>query len=168
MGENDTAVVSQVDQIGEILSDYVPTESAKVEPAKPGEPAKPVEPVKPAEPVVESAKVESAKDEGKDETVAALVEQVKALTAKITELSAKPAEPAKPVEPAKPPEPAPSPFGYFKDKKEYEAAFEKPEVMSEVMERVAAKARVGAVQDVLKTLPQVINNTIKEIGRAHV
>ena len=148
-------VVSQVDQIGEILGDFAPA----AKPADPvvaapvvAEPAKPVEPVesvKPAEPVV----AEPVKDE-KDEAIKGLVEQVKALSAKVTELSvAKPTEPAKPAEPAAPV----LGMGFFKDKAEYEAAFEKPEVMSEVMARV----RTSAVQEVLKSLPQVINNTIK-------
>ena len=147
--------VSQVDQIGAIFSDFAPT--APAEPAVPAEPTKPGEPVKPAEPAVpvvaEPAKpVEPVKDE-KDVAIQTLTDQVAALSAKITEL-AKPKEPAKLVEPAAS---VPAGLGYFKDKAEYEAAFEKPEVMSEVMQRVEA----NAVNKILKTLPQVINNTIK-------
>jgi len=145
-------VVSQVDQIGEILGDFTstakPIEEKSVEgkslEEKPTE-EKPVE----AKPVEEKPVV---KDE-KDEAIKGLVEQVKALSAKVTELST-----PKPVESAKPAEPVPVlGMGFFKDKAEYEAAFEKPEVMSEVMGRV----RTSAVQEVLKALPQVINNTIK-------
>jgi len=83
-----------------------------------------------------------------------LLEQVKSLSAKVTELSAAKKEPDK-VEPKKE-EPVLG-MGFFKDKAEYELAFEKPEIMSEVMGRV----RTAAVQEVLKSLPQVINNTIK-------
>jgi hypothetical protein len=156
---SDSVVVSQVDQIGEIFSDYAPVaaEPAKVEPVvadpvKPAEPAKPAEPVKPVEPAV----VEPVKDE-KDVAIATLTDQVKTLIDQVKALSAaKPAEPVKPAEPAKPADTAFS-LGFFKDRAEYEAAFEKPEVMAEVMGRVSTHA----VQTILKTLPQVINNTIK-------
>lgn len=147
-------IASQVDQIGEILGNFVSepaTAPVVTDPATPVvvEPAKPAEPAKSAEPIV----AEPVKDE-KDKAIDTLVEQVKALTTKVTELSTpKPAEPAKPEEPA----PVVSEFGYFKDKAEYEKAFEDPKVMTEVMQRV----ETNAVGRMLKTLPQVINNVVK-------
>ncbi len=153
--KDESVVVSQVDQIGEILGDFTTT-AKPAEPVVPAEPAKPVEPAKPAEPAVaEPAKpAEPVKVDEASETIKTLVEQVKTLTGKIAELSVtKPVEPAKLAEPVVPV----LGMGFFKDKAEYEAAFEKPEVMSEVMGRV----RTSAVQEMLKALPQVINNTIK-------
>lgn len=150
-------VVSQVEQIGEILGDFVPAaKPVEIAPVVPVEPVKLIEPVKPAESVkpVEPVVVEPVRKGENDETIKTLVEQIKTLTTKVAELSAsKPAEPVKPVEPVAPV----SEMGFFKDKAEYELAFEKPEVMSEVMGRV----RTSAVQDVLKSLPQVINNVVK-------
>lgn len=93
--------------------------------------------------------------DAKDAAIATLVEQVKALTTKVTELSTPKKDPEK-KDPEKK-EDAVLGLGFFKDKAEYEAAFEKPEVMSEVMGRVAT----SAVQTVLKTIPQVISNTVK-------
>jgi hypothetical protein len=150
-------VASQVDQIGEILGNFAGEPAAAPAAATPAvvDPAKPAELAKPAEPVAaEPAKpAEPVKDE-KDVAIETLVEQVKALTTKVTELSTpKPAEPMKPVEPA----PVVSEFGYFKDKAEYEKAFEDPKVMTEVMQRV----ETNAVGKMLKTLPQVINNVVK-------
>lgn len=148
------ATVSQVDQIGDILGNFVGEPAATsdaVAPAVPAvvEPAKPAELARPAESVV----VEPVKDE-KDVAIKTLTDQVTALSAKITELAAaKPAEPAKPVEPAA----VVTEFGYFKDKAEYEKAFEDPKVMTEVMQRVES----NAVGKILKTLPQVINNVVK-------
>jgi hypothetical protein len=158
---SDSVTVSQVDQIADLFSDYT---------SKPGEPGKdapalavPPVPVSGPAPVAAPASVpvpEPVK-EGVDATIATLTEQIKTLSAKIAELSTpKPA--AEPVK-AEPPKPEPPvlTMGFFKDKAEYEAAFEKPEVMSEVMDRVKVAAKVEAVQAVLKSLPQVINNTIK-------
>ena len=157
---DESATVGQVGQIGDLMQDFVPAAAPAVaEPVKPVEPAKPAELAKPVEPaVVEPAEPVEVDEAGK--TIKTLVEQVKALTGKLAELSA-----AKPVESAKPAEPSTpvTGMGYFKDKAEYEAAFEKPEVMSEVMGRVRNKA----VEDVLKAIPQVINNVVKVQMEVH-
>ncbi len=149
---DEAATVSQIGQIGDLMQDFAPAAAPVVaepviEPVV--EPVK-VEPVK-VEPVVEPV----IKDE-KDEAIKGLMEQVKTLSTKVTELSTKKVEPAKVETPV-------TGMGYFKDKAEYEAAFEKPEVMSEVMGRVRNKA----VEDVLKAIPQVINNVVKVQMEVH-
>jgi hypothetical protein len=155
MAENESGVaVSQVNQIGELFSDYAP-------PVVDGEPKEtPKEDLKetPKEEIKETPKEtpkEEPKVDEKDTAISTLTDQVKTLVAQVAALSApKKAEVVK--EEVKKEEPVYG-MGFFKDKAEYEAAFEKPEVMSEVMGRVAN----AAVQTVLKTMPQVINNTIK-------
>ena len=142
---------NQVSQIGELFGDYVPPvkDDKKVDDVVVDDSAK----------VVDDKKVDDKKDDvkpdEKDTAISALTEQVKALMATVTELKNVKKEPEK-KEPEKK-EDAVLGLGFFKDKAEYEAAFEKPEVMSEVMGRVAT----SAVQTVLKTMPQMINNTIK-------
>jgi len=154
----ESATVSQVGQIGDLMQDFVP--AAKPVEDKPID-DKPIDDKPIVDKPVEDKPVDDkpiVKDE-KDEAIKSLMEQVKTLSTKVTELSTKKAEPAKPAESVAPV----VGMGYFKDKAEYEAAFEKPEVMSEVMGRVRNKA----VEDVLKAIPQVINNVVKVQMEVH-
>lgn len=153
---NESAPVSQVDQIGEIFSDYTPVakEPDKKEPDKvesdKKEPDK-KEPDKAEPDKKEPDEKEPDKVDEKDTAIKDLLEQVRALSTKVAELSTPKKEP----EPKKE-EPVLG-LGFFKDKAEYEEAFSKPEVMSEVMGRV----ETSAIQKILKSIPQVINNTVK-------
>ncbi|MDI6785123.1 MAG: hypothetical protein QMD92_00280 [bacterium] len=155
--QNESAPASQVEQIGEILNDFTPL---PVE--KPKETPKEEPKGAPKEEVKEEAKevVKEVEEVGeKDVAIKTLADQIKVLNEKIAELS-KPKELDKPKEEKKDETLG---LGFFKDKAEYEAAFEKPEVMSEVMGRV----KTDAVREVLKALPQVLNNVVKSQMEVH-
>jgi hypothetical protein len=138
----------QAGQVGEMLSDYLAAPAAEGEKApeeKPEGEKAPEPAAKAPEPELEKEKpVEAGAD------VKALQDQIKALSDKLEAALAKPTE--KPKEAEKP-----LTAKYFNTPADFEAAFEKPENLEAILNKV----RADAAEDATKNLPQMVTNIVR-------
>jgi hypothetical protein len=154
-----TGITDQSGQIGDMLSGYTPDESDdKSERGDEGdktgtgtgEAGKGREGAGVSS---EEGKAVSAEDEGETDPIKALTATVQALNAKIATLEAgKTTKGPEPVE-----EPA-KPDIFIKDRTEYDALFEQPELLNEVLNKVA---EAGGTR-VLKAMPKIIRAVVKQ------
>ena len=163
-------VVSQGDQIGDLISNYVSKgdeggKGADALPSGEGTEETATKAAADAEATAEAAKAGGAKPtEGaeavaatgeKDAVISSLQQQLAALTAKIDQLtSGKPAETKAEVPAAKPVE---FKGEFFDTPEEYNKAFEDQATMNKVLAKVAQ----ATAQTILSNLPQVVGNIVK-------
>lgn len=149
-----TGIVDQSSQIGDMLSGYTPAEGEgggvkKEEEEKTGGKEEKVAP-KEEEPTPKEGEVE----EDTTVLIKSLSATVKALTDKISSMEA--GKPLGKEEAVK--EESEKPTIFIKDKAEYDSMFEKPELLNEILNKVAS----AGGEKVIKALPKIIRAVVKQ------
>ena len=140
-------VADQSGQIGDLLSEYTPTEQT---PTVGGTPVEGEEVPVVEAPVVKEGEEVPVVDE-KDQLITTLQSQMAEISAKLEAITGKV---EKPVEEAKPAE---FKGDFFESDEEYNNSFEKKDVQNKVLSRVAT----AAAQQILTGLPKVVSNIVK-------
>ena len=141
---------TQVSEVQDMVADFLPTEPDGADGAGDGEK---VDGPKEGE---EGAEADTSTDTSPAEPSG----DIKALMEKIKALETQMAEATKPKE-DKPKEDQPLMTKYFNKPEEFEAAFEKPEAMELVLNKVKADAKQETVDAVVKTIPVLVSNLVK-------
>lgn len=142
-----TPVADQSGQIGDLLSEYTPTEPAPVVEGAPVEGGE--APVVEA-PIVKEGEEPPVVDE-KDQLITTLQTQMAEISAKLEAITGKV---EKPIEEAKPAE---FKGNFYDSKEEYDKSFEDQETQNKVLSRVVAVT----AQQILTNLPKVVSNIVK-------